>query len=97
MKKITIKGKEYPCRITMGAMVRFKRESGKDVSEISKSDVSDLVLFLWCIVKAACAADELEFPYSFESFADHLEPGDISGFYDSMSEAQKKTMDPEKS
>lgn len=46
MKKITIKGKEYPCRITMGAMVRFKRESGKDVSEISKSDVSDLVLFL---------------------------------------------------
>lgn len=31
MKKIKIKGQEYPCRVTMGAMVRFKRESGKDI------------------------------------------------------------------
>ena len=34
-----IKGVEYPCRVTMGAMVRFKRESGKDIREVDQQDV----------------------------------------------------------
>ena len=36
MKKTKIKvgDKEFPCRVTMGAMVRFKNESGKDVSKL---------------------------------------------------------------
>ena len=29
--KIIIGGKEYPCRVTMGALLRFKRETGHDV------------------------------------------------------------------
>ena len=32
---ISIDGKEYPCRPTMGAMLRFKEQTGKDISEIS--------------------------------------------------------------
>lgn len=39
MKKTKIKvgDKEFPCRVTMGAMVRFKNESGKDVSKLEKT------------------------------------------------------------
>ena len=47
--EITVNGKAYPCRQTMGAMLRFKRESGKEVTEI-KGEVSDLCTYLWCCV-----------------------------------------------
>lgn len=34
--KIKLGDKEYPCRVTMGAMVRFKNETGKDMSRLEK-------------------------------------------------------------
>ena len=76
MKKTKIKvgDKEFPCRVTMGAMVRFKNESGKDVSKLEKTNISELVLFVYCCVKSACNADKVEFDYDFESFADLWNP-----------------------
>lgn len=91
MRSIQINGQDYPCRVTMGAMVRFKRESGKDVSELCQDDVSDLVLFLWCCVKSACNADSVDFAYSFEGFADALTPQDMNQFYAGMNDVEKKT------
>ena len=91
MRSIQINGQDYPCRVTMGAMVRFKRESGKDVSELRQDDVSDLVLFLWCCVKSACNADNVDFAYSFEGFADALTPQDMNQFYAGMNDVEKKT------
>ena len=35
MKKIQVYGKEYPMRMTMGAMRRFKQETGMEVSEMT--------------------------------------------------------------
>lgn len=67
--EITIGGKRYPCRQTMGAMLRFKRETGKEVTEIGQS-VSDLCVFLWCCTASACNADGIEFPYQLDDFAD---------------------------
>lgn len=74
MKKIQINGKSYPARITMGALLRFKRETGKDVSEVKSTDVSDMVILLWCCVASACKADGVEFGLSLEAFADSLDP-----------------------
>lgn len=90
MKKILISGKEYPCRLTMGAMVRFKNESGKDVSQLTQNDISELILFLYCCAQSACAADGIPFEMSFELFADKLEPSDLNAFYTSMSEGVQK-------
>ena len=70
MRKIEFKGNTYPCYVTMGAMVRFKRETGHDVSKMD--GVADLVLFLWCCICAACNAEGIKFDISFESFADGL-------------------------
>ena len=97
MKRISINGKEYPCRITMGAMLRFKRETGKDASELKETDVAELVTFLWCCIASASKADDVEFGMSLMDFADQLEPETLTGFYTSMSEdapagdAEKKT------
>ena len=84
MKKIKIKGQEYPCRVTMGAMVRFKRESGKDIREVK---------FVWCCVKSACNADGVEFDIAFDRFVDMLEPEDFTEFFGDVQETQKKTAD----
>ena len=53
-------GKEYPCRVTMGAMVLFKRATGKSPSRFSEDDVEEMVQFVYCCVKAACKADGVE-------------------------------------
>ena len=97
MKQIEINGKTYPCRVTMGALLRFKRETGKDASELDERDASGLITFLWCCMASASKADGVEFSLSLMDFADRLEPDTLTGFYTSMSEdapagdAEKKT------
>ena len=94
MKKqqtITVKGQSDPCRVTMGAMVRYKRASGQDVSEIGTKDVSDLVLFMWCCVASACKADDVASDLSFEDFADALEPDALGVFLGTMQGDEKKS------
>ena len=88
--KIKIGEKEYPCRITMGAMVRFKNESGKDVSEMKEGDITSMALFLWCSVMSASNADGVPFDMSFMDFADRMDPNSVGAFYQSLSESQKK-------
>lgn len=93
MTKIEINGKQYPCRVTMGAMLRFKRETGKDVSEIGQNDISGLVTFLWCCIVSACAVAGEPFLMTLLEFADQLEAEALTDFYASMrqEEAEKKT------
>ena len=81
MKRIAIDNKEYPCRVTMGAMLRFKRETGRDVSGMGDGDVADLLTFLWCCVASACAADGVTFALSLEDFADRIDPDVMQDFF----------------
>ena len=95
MKTITINNKEYPCRVTMGALLRFQRETGKDASQIGQNDVSDLITLLWCCVVSASKADGVSFPYGVLDFADRLDPDTLTGFFNEM-EQEKTPSDPEK-
>lgn len=79
---IKVHGKEYPCRVLMGAMLRFKRMTGYDVSKMSFTDLSDLITFLWCCVVSSCNADKITFEMSLEEFADGLELESLTGFYE---------------
>lgn len=74
MKKIEIiiNGKSYPCKQTMGAMLRFKQETGKEVTEIGQGDLTDLCTYLWCCVVSACKAEGVEFGMTLMDFADSL-------------------------
>lgn len=90
MKTIRIKNNEYPCRVTMGAMVRFKRESGKDVQQVDTSDVEGMLLFLWCCTKSACNADGVDFALTPDTFADMIEPDDFAGFFNEVAGTEEK-------
>lgn len=77
---ITVNGKVLPCRPTMGAMLRFKRETGKEVTEIADGNFSDLCAYLYCCVASACAADRVPFDMSLLDFADALSPDDMNAW-----------------
>ncbi|MCI9055320.1 MAG: hypothetical protein HFJ87_09305 [Muribaculaceae bacterium] len=83
-------GKEYPCRVTMGAMVLFKRATGKSPSRFSEDDVEEMVQFVYCCVKAACKADGVELGMDFEEFACGLEPEAMTRFYEGLGGAAGK-------
>ena len=96
--EITINGKSYPCRQTMGAMLRFKRETGKEVTDMDGGSLTDICTFLWCCIVSACKADGIPFDMSLMEFADAVSPDDISqwtksvneGVEDSESDSKKK-------
>lgn len=81
---VTIGGREYPCRPTMGAMLRFKRETGREVTEMDAASMSDLCVYLWCCVASASAREGVEFSLPLMEFADALDPEDLSEWTASM-------------
>jgi hypothetical protein len=95
--EVLINGKAYPCRPTMGAMLRFKRETGKEVTEITGDTFSDLCTYLYCCVASASAADKVPFDMSLMDFADALSPEDMAAWADAIkgtaaqADAEKKT------
>ena len=87
MKKkieVTVNGVSYPCRPTMGAMLRFKKETGKEITEIKGDSFSDQCVYLYCCVASASAADGIEFRMSLMEFADALEPEIMNAWVEQM-------------
>lgn len=78
--EVTVNGVVYPCRPTMGAMLRFKKETGKEITEITDKSFTDLCTYLYCCVASACAADAVDFNLSLIEFADALNPEDMSAW-----------------
>lgn len=93
MNKITINEKEYPCGMTMGALLRFKQETGQDIGQVGGEDTSAMITLLWCCIKSACAAQKEEFPYSLIEFADSCNINTLNDFTSAITqsaEASKK-------
>lgn len=77
--KITIEGKSYPLIITMGAFLDFKSRTGREASQIDSSNISDTIVFIFCVAKATARRQGTEFPYdSPESMADCLTPDELA-------------------
>lgn len=77
---ITIKGQEYPCRLTMGAMMELKNRTGVDLAKGSEQemDFSLMAVLLFCCLLSSCRADGVEIPVKDEmALADHLLPEDF--------------------
>ncbi len=90
MAKLVIKtsdGKEYPCRITMGAMIRFKRMTGRDISEMDGS-VDDMATLIYCATASACAADGKKFEYTRDEFCDRLDSDEMTNFAANMQDGK---------
>ncbi|MBO6248003.1 MAG: hypothetical protein J6N54_04230 [Bacteroidales bacterium] len=80
MQKIIINGKEYPCRPTMGAFRRFKAITGYDISKADPDDVADNVVFCYCCIASACAADNVSFELDVDQFADMMDQEALNVF-----------------
>ena len=94
--EVTVNGVAYPCRPTMGAMLRFKRETGKEVTGIQENSFTDLCTYLYCCVVSACAADKIEFGYSLIDFADALSPEDMAAWTEQLQGDAKEEAGEEK-
>ena len=94
--RISINGTVYPARPTMGAMLRFKRETGKEVSQMAPDSISEIAIWMWCCAKSACNADKVDFPYSMEDFADAVDMETLSEF-NSQTSAGLESGDEKKS
>lgn len=85
--EININGTAYPCSPTMGAMLRFKEQTGREITQIDPSSLSDLCTYLWCCVKAGAKREGKEFDLSLMDFADSLTPDDMAEWNAAIMEA----------
>ena len=63
MNKIKIQGKEYPVRLTIGAMVAYKRDTGEDFTQFRGDDMEKLGCIIFHAVRTACKSDGVAFPF----------------------------------
>ena len=90
--EISIGDVTYPARLTMGAMIGFKRRTGKDASQIKLDDIEETLTLMWCCIASACRADGKAFELSFEEFCDVITPLDVQDWNAQFAEnAEKKT------
>ncbi len=78
MNTIKIAGKDYPCRMTMGAMLRFKEKTGREVTEMNNNGLSDMITLLWCCVDSACRRLNHPFDLSLMEMADNIDQDDFA-------------------
>lgn len=78
--RITVNGTAYPCTPTAGAMLRFKQETGREISEIDPTSFSDLCTYLWCCVCSGAKREGKSFDMSLMDFADALRPEDMAAW-----------------
>ena len=90
--EITVNGEAYPCYQTGGAMLRFKDLTGREVTEISTTAISDLIKFLWCCTVSACAREKRQFPLSVMEFADALDQSQLLSWQDAIQEASAEEL-----
>lgn len=63
-----------PCYPTMGAMLRFQRLTGREVTEINPGSLSDLCTYLYCCVVSASRRERKELNMELMEFADSITP-----------------------
>lgn len=61
----------------MGAMLRFKKETGKEVTEIDTSSFTELCTYLWCCVVSASKREGKDFNLTLMDFADNVTSEDM--------------------
>ncbi len=76
--EIIVNGTAYPCSPTMGAMLRFKQETGREITEIDPTSFTDLCTYLWCCVASAAKREGIPFDLSLMEFADSLTSEDMA-------------------
>jgi hypothetical protein len=88
---VKVKGKEYPIKPTMWALLQFKRDKGRDVSELKDTDLEDMLYYTWLCIKGACVQSNIVFDMSFEDYVTYVEGDPTEALIlEKLSEVKKK-------
>lgn len=68
----------------MGAMLRFKQETGKEITQIDPSSFTELCTYLWCCIVSASKKEGKAFNLSLMDFADSIEPDEMQEWSDAL-------------
>lgn len=82
--EILINGKAYPCSPTMGAMLRFRQETGKEINQIDPESFSELCTYLWCCIVSGAKREGVPFTLSLMDFADSIAPEDMAAWNEAI-------------
>lgn len=82
--EIIVGGDAFPCYPTLGAMLLFKQETDKEVSEMRAENVSEMIIYLWCCAKSASSRESKDFTLSLQDFADNVDPDALSRWNDAV-------------
>ena len=92
-----IDGVKYSCpiggKIPMGAMLRFKEETGREASEMRSNSISDIITWLYCGFASEAARQKKDFPYMLQDFADNLDMEYVDIWRKAMEEANPAASD----
>ena len=92
---IQVGEKTYPFRMTLGAMLRFKRLTGKEATELNQDSVEEVASLLYACLASASAADKIPFSLTFDEFADLLFTEDMENMMTLITEpAEQPTEQP---
>ncbi len=89
-KSFNFGGRTLPARMSMGALRRFRRETGQDFLKLqTEGEVSAeaLAVLLWCCISAQSRVDGVEFNVSCDDFLDRVTPDEVSAWYVDTPEA----------
>ena len=89
--EIIVNGEAYPCGPTMGAMLRFKQETGKEITQIDPSSFTDLCTYLYCCVLSASKREGRAFNLSLMDFADAITPEQMEAWNQAMAPEGEQT------
>lgn len=95
MKKITINGTTYPCRLTVGVLKRYKDQTGREMEDVK--DIFSISELLFLALQATCKREHVPFPYaSAEELMDDLDVLEMNGISEALfgkpdASAEKKT------
>lgn len=84
--EIEINGKKYPYIETMGAMLGFKQETGKDMPE----GLEETLKYMYHVVKSVCRRENKTFDLSFDDFADGLDADEFNRVFLGLAESAKE-------
>lgn len=92
---IQVGDRVYPFRMTLGAMIRFKRVTGKDLAreELDSGNIEEVAQLLYACLASASVADRIPFSLTFDEFCDNLSAEDMLAMQDLLAN-QPEAPDP---
>lgn len=71
-------GESLPTEPSLGAMLLFRKETGREATEANLASLEDVSALLWANTKAACDVAGIEFRYDVQQFANRVSPQALS-------------------